>query len=65
MWLEATLSNGRQLLVDPTWSDVLPLRETYERRRDRREVPRETEGPSPGGYSNFLVFDQIRRDAAA
>jgi hypothetical protein len=58
MWLEATLSNGQQLLVDPTWNTVTPLRETYQGSPTRREVPRETERQWPSGYRDSVTFNE-------
>lgn len=61
LWLEATLSNGQQLMVDPTWSTVDDLRGIYEGGPTRREVPRETEDRNPTGYRDSVVLDE-RRD---
>ncbi|MBI2374792.1 MAG: transglutaminase domain-containing protein [Deltaproteobacteria bacterium] len=52
MWLEVSLSDGRQLIVDPTWTPHAPiddLQKTYEGSPRRIETPTMTEsdfGPS-------------------
>ncbi|MBI4820424.1 MAG: transglutaminase domain-containing protein [Deltaproteobacteria bacterium] len=46
MWLEITLSDGRQLIADPTWTPRAPiddLRKTYEESPRRVETPASTE----------------------
>jgi hypothetical protein len=45
LWLEASLSDGSHLMVDPTWTPGDPisdLQRTYENRNSRREVPLDT-----------------------
>ena len=47
MWLEATLSDGSNMLVDPTWSDSTDrpgaLRGPYDSDKSRQEEPSGTE----------------------
>ena len=38
MWLEVTLPNGRQLLVDPTWNDVERARTAYQNQHSERPL---------------------------